>query len=120
MTQPQDKMRAEFEAWYAQRFPDPRHENSTWDHAEKMDALEVWQAACAQQSAQSQQDALDAERWRAFEGFLRTGRIPGAGHGRRIKLTETCPVYGDEKDVNDIRAAVDVVIAARASNGGKA
>lgn len=58
----------------------------------------------------------DGERWRAFERALRTG-IPGAGHGTRIKVVEVCPMYGEEKEVANIRATIDAV---RAANGSKA
>lgn len=70
MTQPQDKMRAEFEAFV---------KSEGYDLDLQTDALggryikgcagfawDFWQAACAQQSAQSQQDALDAARYRAL------------------------------------------------------
>lgn len=105
MTQPQDKMRAEFEAWYAQRFPNPRHENSTWDHAEKMDALEVWQAACAQQSAQSQQDALDAARYRWLRA---TGESQEEIEGRADVFNF---YYGGELD-----APIDAAIATQGAS----
>lgn len=73
MTQPQDKMRAEFEAWCV-TLHNAAINDQAWDEAEIRDAFfnmkegfyqnssvqyrwETWQAACAQQSAQSQQDA---------------------------------------------------------------
>lgn len=82
MTQPQDKMRAEFEAWYigrarrriAKRLADwsddeirsgcmcPQSDGS-YGIQSADDGWISWQGACAQQYAQSQQDALDAARW---------------------------------------------------------
>lgn len=59
MTQPQDKMRADFEAWCAKDNPRYRH---TDDGITSRRDWKIWQAACAQQSAKSQQDALDAAR----------------------------------------------------------
>lgn len=66
MTQPQDKMRAEFEAW-AKRHEkgiNLTHEGAGYRYSLAEMYWEAWQAACAQQSAQSQQGALDAARWR--------------------------------------------------------
>lgn len=73
MTQPQDKMRAEFEAWAEHSFYsgmdspelDWSDESNSYKTLGHQMAFCAWQAACAQQSAQSQQDALDAARWRA-------------------------------------------------------
>ena len=68
MTQPQDKMRAEFEAWAEHSFYsgmdspelDWSDESNSYKTLAHHMAFCAWQAACAQQSAQSQQDALDA------------------------------------------------------------
>jgi len=48
----------------------------------------------------------DAARWRAFLSALRT-KLHGPGHGNRIKVVEVCPMYGDEKEINDITSAID-------------
>lgn len=55
-------------------------------------------------------NARDAERWRAFERALRT-RIAGPGHGTRIEVVTICPMFGEEKDVPDVRALIDAAIA---------
>ena len=67
MTQPQDKMRAEFEAWASQRnlISISNGFRSEWSGLPLL--WDAWHAACAQQSAQASQDALDAARYR----FLR-------------------------------------------------
>lgn len=54
----------------------------------------------------------DAARWRMFETALRT-RIPGPGHGTRIKVVEISPMYGEEKDVQDVRSLVDAALLAK-------
>ena len=72
MTQPQDKMRAEFEAWAKDRgYQRDELDRSTialvspeYFNPNTEESWQAWQAACAQQSAQSQQDALDAARWK--------------------------------------------------------
>ena len=74
MTQPQDKMRAEFEAWAKDRgYQRDELDRSTiaivspeYFNPNTEESWQSWQAACAPQSAQSQQDALDASRWRAL------------------------------------------------------
>lgn len=76
MTQPQDKMRAEFEAWCAKDNPRYRH---TDDGITSRRDWKVWQAACAQQSAQSQQDALDAARYRWLSNAL-ADKVKGVSH----------------------------------------
>lgn len=87
MTQPQDKMRAEFEAWACDRgyqrdelarckigIVSPAYYNlnteMTW---------QAWQAACAKQSVQSQQDALDAARYRWLSNAL-ADKVKGVSH----------------------------------------
>ena len=62
-------------------------------------------------------DAEDAARWRTFERALIVGWLPGTAHGHRIKLVEICPMYGDQKDFNNIREAIDAAL--RASKGGE-
>lgn len=70
MTQPQDKMRAEFELWGEHSFYsgmdspelDWSDESNSYKTLAHHMAFCAWQAACAQQSAQSQQDARDAAR----------------------------------------------------------
>ena len=72
MTQPQDKMRAEFEAWAKDRgYQRDELDRSTislvspdYFNLHTEESWQAWQAACAQQSAQPQQDALDAARFR--------------------------------------------------------
>ncbi|WP_286936178.1 hypothetical protein [Achromobacter sp. UBA4530] len=66
----------------------------------------------APQASEAVRDAKDAERWRAFERALHT-RIPGPGHGTRIKVVAICPMYGDEKDVSDVRALIDAALSAQ-------
>lgn len=61
----------------------------------------------------AQGDAKDAGRWRMFEHVLRTGYVPGAGHGRRFKLVEICPMYGDEKEFGHFVEAIDAALAAK-------
>jgi len=57
-------------------------------------------------------DSRDARRWRTFVKGLRT-RLPGPAHGTRIKVVEVCPMYGDEKDVDDITALIDTAMGER-------
>lgn len=57
--------------------------------------------------------AADAERWKKFERALRTGHIPGAAHGRRFKIIETCPMYGDEKEFTDFIGAINAMAKER-------
>lgn len=72
MTQPQDKMRAEFESWAKdQGYQRDELARSTlslvcpeYFNLNTEMSWKAWQAACTQQAAQSQQDALDAARWR--------------------------------------------------------
>lgn len=52
----------------------------------------------------------DAERWKSLERFLRNGHIPGPGYGRHIKLVETCPMYGEEREVRDLKSNIDAAI----------
>jgi hypothetical protein len=54
----------------------------------------------------------DAARWRAFEKALRYG-LPGPGHKRQIRLVEVSPMYGDENEITDPRAAIDAARAAQ-------
>ncbi|MEN7527889.1 hypothetical protein [Cupriavidus sp. DL-D2] len=53
-------------------------------------------------------DARDAKRWRTLEKALRS-RLPGPAHGRRIKVVEVCPAFGD-KDVGDLTALIDTAM----------
>lgn len=57
----------------------------------------------------------DAERWEILQKALNTGHLAGPGHGHRIKLIETSPMYGDEKevDVRDLVKAIDAIRAGR-------
>ncbi|MGO4302216.1 hypothetical protein [Cupriavidus sp. RAF12] len=50
-------------------------------------------------------DARDAKRWRTLEKALRT-RLPGPAHGRRLKVVEVCPAFGD-KEVANLTAVID-------------
>lgn len=67
----------------------------------------------------SVQDAKDALRWKTLLRALSSGHLRGPGYGRRIKLVETCPMYGEEKEVNDIVGAVDAAILSTASPAGE-
>ena len=83
MTQPQDKMRAEFEAWAKDRgyqrdelarcrigIVSPEYFNLNTEMA-----WQSWRAACAHQSAQSQQDALAAATMRSALEDIASGEI---------------------------------------------
>ena len=60
----------------------------------------------AQPDAAAGGDAKDAAYWRVFKRALRTGRLDGAAHGRRFKIVEISPTYGDEEEFNDFIAAI--------------
>lgn len=79
MNQPQDKMRAEFEAHMLKLKPCAHlgRQKEVFGGYYRTITIqrnwELWQAACAQQSAQSQQDAMDAARSNGISwdsGFL--------------------------------------------------
>lgn len=50
----------------------------------------------------------DAGRWHSFEKALAQG-LPSPGHRRKLRLIEVCPMYGDEKEIADVRAAIDAM-----------
>lgn len=106
MTRPQDKMRAEFEAamradphcWVNRDFHKSKTDGQTYANFCVEVAWKTWQAACAQQSAQSQQDAITPltdeqiksaslkagmqEHYMGFHsGFIKFARAIEAGHG---------------------------------------
>lgn len=60
-------------------------------------------------------NAEDAGRWQALLKALRT-RIAGPRHGTKLKIVEVCPMFGDEKDVDDITSVIDA--AMRSANDG--
>lgn len=105
-----DDVRARFEAWHDEKWPEPKSgEPYHWRVARadaKTKRWEVWQAAHADMAG----EVRDAARWRAFISALRT-RLPGPAHGTRIKVIEVCPMYGDEKEVGDIAAVIDAALA---------
>jgi len=125
MTQPQDKMRAEFEAWWKrrQRKTLPSHygkeELEFWGSGFKDPAWDAWQAACAQQSAQSPQDALDSSRSPSDSDLMdylcstKDGVI-------RMEYPTRFLHWSVDSIHSSPRAAISAAIAARASNGGKA
>lgn len=104
MTQPQDKMRADFELWAEHGFYsgmdspelDWSDESNSYKTLAHHMAFCAWQAACAQQSAQSQQDALDAARWRMANSLARTKQYSGF----RREIVLMFDVFG-EKSFSD-------------------
>lgn len=114
-TQPQDKMRAEFEAWACDQMDVMATENcfdrcritGRYQFAFMEAKWEVWQAACAQQSAQCQQDALDARRYR----WVRDDGDAELYLHNQEGINNCKTVCGESLD-----SAID---AARASNGGQ-
>ncbi|MGW9066956.1 hypothetical protein ACWGPO_22965 [Achromobacter animicus] len=85
------------------------------DAQDDLTLAQKYEDACIVANANAQ----DAARWRAFERALRT-RIAGPGHGTRIKVVTICPMYGDEKDVHDVRALIDAALAAQVPQQGEA
>ncbi|RST54140.1 hypothetical protein [Variovorax sp. DXTD-1] len=59
---------------------------------------------------------VDAARWRTFERIQGHG-LPGPVYRRHIRVVEICPMYGEEKEITDLRAAIDAARAA-ANQGG--
>lgn len=118
MTQPQDKMRAEFEAhikanykpedgWWCRQIDDGGYSSGKADEAWK-----IWQAACAQQSAQSQQDALDAHCYVidvSSSGLRKTIRID------RMHIDHA--INPDHLIGRSIRQAIEDIDAAIATQG---
>lgn len=74
-------------------------------------AVELEQAIVGYIDALMERDRKDAERWRTFEKALRTNYFQGAAHGRRFKIVEICPMYGDETEFNDFIGAIDAELA---------
>lgn len=58
--------------------------------------------------------AQEAACWRLFQRVLRTGHIPGAAHGRRFKIIETCAMSGDEKEFNDFIGTIAAIAKEKA------
>lgn len=121
MTQPQDKMRAEFEAFVKSEeydldlqtdAPGGRYIKGcagfAWD---------FWQAACAQQSDQSQQDALDGARYRWLARKVGAhGVIDGWAFSFPTHLTIPAPpiaMYDPEKALGE---SIDALIAAQGAS----
>lgn len=114
MTQPQDKMRADFEAWAKDRgyqrdelarsklgLVSPAYFNLSTEMA-----WQAWQAAaCAQQSAQASQDALDAARYRWLRATGETQLET------EIRASIFNANYGDELD-----SEIDTAIAAQGAS----
>lgn len=117
MTRPQDKMRAEFEAtmraephcWMNRDFHKSKTEGQTYEDFCVEVAWKTWQAACAQQSAQSQQEALDASRWRAVTHQPGLDEIFLCKFGICEGLDES--LYGEEAEQE-----VDAAIAAQGAS----
>lgn len=79
--------------------------------AEKWKEWPLYAAAQAPvQTAALQADSRDAKRWRTFQRALGTV-IPGPGHGRKIRVVEICPMYGDEMEVENVTKLIDAVIS---------
>lgn len=47
--------------------------------------------------AANQKDAIN---WRKFSRVIRSGHLRGAGHGNRIKIVKTCPMYGEDDEIS--------------------
>ena len=118
MTQPQDKMRAEFEAWMlksgraAMDFEFSVGDDQEYMHSHVAEDWSVWFAACAQQSAQSQQDALDAHCYVidvSSSGYRKTIRIDRMHIGHAINP--------DHLIGRSIRQAIEDIDAAIAAQG---
>lgn len=71
------------------------------------EAVQRWNRRAVPQ-ANAEKDAL---RWRTFEKALHS-RLQGPAHGKKIKVVEVCPMYGDEKEVSDIATLIDATIRA--------
>ena len=108
MTQPQDKMRAEFEAWakICDKSINLTHEGAGYRYSLAEMYWESWQAACAQQSTQSQQDALDASLWRFIE------KIPGAW----AAIGESANLPAEDAGCKSFRQSVAAAIAAQGAS----
>lgn len=112
MTQPQYKIRADFEAWAKDRgYQRDELDRSTiaivspeYFNPNTEESWQAWQAACAQQSAQSQQDDLDAP------GLLLT--VIQRLNGNPYSLTKV-------ECISEVEAMRDAAIAAQ-SKGEKA
>lgn len=116
MTQPQDKMRAEFEAWCGIMGMDfPRYKSGIYKDDGTASAWEAWKY----KSAQSQQDALDATRSPSDTDLMdylcstKDGVI-------RMEYPTRFLHWSVDSIHSSPRAAISAAIAARASNGGKA
>jgi len=92
--------------WY-DGFPDP--EDGGGPYETRM--LYAAQQPVAQQAGDV---ARDAANWRTFERVLRTGHIPGAAHGRRFKIIETCAMSGNENEFNDFIGAINAMAKEKA------
>jgi hypothetical protein len=74
------------------------------------------QASLLAKEAECEALREDAARWRTFEKVLARG-LPGPAHKRQVRVIEICPMYGDEKEIANLRAAIDAARAA-ADQGG--
>lgn len=84
------------------------------DHADALHIAAANPAAILALIAKVESLAADAERWKKFERALRNGHIPGAAHGKRFKIIETCAMSGDEKEFNDLIGAIDAMAKEKA------
>lgn len=129
MTQPQDKMRAEFEAFYMsvlrQELPGlvaASDERLSRDYLgvgpdgiylamRAQEEWRAWQAACAQQYAQSQQDALDAARarWVLKNATYVTGEFTD-----QLGIVQS--FYWDAELGENIAEEIDLAIAAQGAS----
>lgn len=122
MTKPQDKMRSEFEANMTDDGTWPRAVERCADGEYLLMSAQIawttwqaaWQAACAQQSAQSQQDALDAARYRWLEKSA--AEIYGV---YKSEDGEISTIAWDSEIDDELSSVIDAAIATQ-SNGEKA
>lgn len=123
MTQPQDKMRAEFEAHMLNLKPcahlgrQKEVFGGTYRTITIQRNWELWQASCAQQSAQSQQDALDAARyrWLRDRSSTRDGMTDCQAVARFVGFTQF-PTLTMESRLHDPDAAIDALIATQGAS----
>lgn len=122
MTQPQDKMRAEFEAHMVKlnacvRLARQTHTTGEYRTVSVQRNWELWQAACAQQSAQSQQDAIDGARyrWLREHSSTRDGMTDCQAVARMVGFTQF-PTLTMESRLHDPDSAIDALIAAQGAS----
>lgn len=123
MTQAQDKMRAEFEVFASNngmilnRAAAHRGISEKYWSDSTQKAWAIWQAACAQQTSQSQQDALDAARYRWLARKVGAhGVIDGWEFSFPTHLTIPAPpiaMYDPERALGE---SIDALIATQGAS----